>query len=125
MLNFFIFVLTVLLFGVLFVKGGSNFTTSTQIIGTTPEKEKINSIAPDTVLIFYAPWCGYCKSSMDEFQKAVDSGNGKILLINGDENRDLMVKYGVKGFPTIMKGNNVHTGGRTSSEILDFADDKN
>jgi len=120
MINIFIFLITILLLGVLFYSGCSKFT-----IGTTPQKEKVNSIAPDTVLIFYAPWCGYCKAAMDEFEKAVDTGNGKIVLINGDENRDLMTKYGVNGFPTIMKGNKVHTGGRTANEILDFANDNN
>ena len=60
---------------------------------------------------------------MAEFEKAVESGNGKIILVNGDENRELMQKYGVQGFPTIMKGNNVHKGGRTEKEILEFMEE--
>jgi len=121
MLNVFIFIITVLILSFLLFKGcTSKFGASDQKLGTTPEKEKVNSIGPDTVLIFYAPWCGHCKAAMGEFEKAVSSSNGKVILVNGDENRDLMKKYGVQGFPTIMKGNNVHRGGRTEKEILEF-----
>jgi len=119
-----IFLLTVLILVIIFSrKYSSKFGGTEQKLGTTPEKEKVNSIAPDTVLIFYAPWCGYCKAAMAEFEKAVESGNGKIILVNGDENRELMQKYGVQGFPTIMKGNKVHKGGRTEKEILEFMEE--
>ena len=81
------------------------------------------SISPDTVLIFYAPWCGHCKRSMDDFKDAELKGNGKVILIDADEpeNENLKTKYGVQGFPTIIKGDGTkYNGGRTALEILDF-----
>jgi len=76
----------------------------------------------DTVFIFYAPWCGHCKKSMDDFEKA-SAKNSKIRLINSDENTDLVKKYGVKGFPTIMKSNGtVYSGDRSADSILEFAE---
>jgi thiol-disulfide isomerase/thioredoxin len=118
------FILTILIIVILFSNSRySNFSGNEQKLGTTPEKEKANSIASDTVLIFYAPWCGYCKQAMTEFENARDASNGKVILINGDENRELMKKYGVHGFPTIMKGNKVYNGGRTEKEILEFMDE--
>ena len=87
------------------------------------------SIAPtisnESVLIFYAPWCGYCKDSMDEFKKAVSEGNGKIILIDTteDSNKEIVEKHGVTGFPTIMKIDGTkYTGERKSEKIKKFAD---
>jgi len=116
------FFLTVIIIVILFFRGcSSKFSISEQKLGTTPTKEKLNSISPETVLIFYAPWCGYCKAAMKEFEKASQTSNGKVILVNGDENPDLVNKYGVNGFPTIMKGAEVYKGGRTEKEILEFA----
>ena len=76
----------------------------------------------NTVYIFYAPWCGYCKKSMDDFNQASNK-NSKIRLINSDQNPDLVKKYNVKGFPTIIKSNGqIYSGDRSTSSILDFAD---
>ena len=86
------------------------------------------SIAPtisnDSVLIFYAPWCGYCKDKMGEFKKAVTEGNGKIILIDttNDSNKDIKEKYNITGFPTIIKGNGEkYSGERTADDIKKFA----
>jgi len=64
------------------------------------------SISKDSVLIFYAPWCGYCKKDMSKFKEAVKQGNGKVILIDADEpeNEKLRMEYGVQGYPTIVKG---------------------
>ena len=119
-----LFILTILIIVVIFSKKySSKFSGTEQKLGTTPAKEKTNSITPETVLIFYAPWCGHCRAAMAEFQKAANSSNGRVLLINGDENRELIKKYGVEGFPTIIKGNKLHKGGRTEKEILEFMDE--
>ena len=86
------------------------------------DNDKINNITDDTVLIFYAPWCGHCKKSMNDFKQATSQGNGKVMMINSDENPDIVKQYSVNGFPTIMKSNGTkYTGGRDSSSIIDFA----
>jgi len=96
----------------------SNFGAMTQLSSTLEENEEP---VPDSVLIFYAPWCGYCKKSMDEFEKA-SAKNSKIRLINSDQNTDLVKKYNVKGFPTIMKTNGqTYSGDRSVDSILEFA----
>ena len=86
------------------------------------DNDKINNITDDTVLIFYAPWCGHCKKSMNDFKQATSQGNGKVMMINSDENPDIVKQYSVNGFPTIMKSNGTkYTGGRDASSIIDFA----
>ena len=99
----------------------SKFNDSIKI---TSADAKNDSITKDTVLIFYAPWCGYCKRSMDEFKDAVSQGNGKIMMINSDDpgSKELINKFNVSGFPTIMKASGEkYTGPRTASGITDFA----
>ena len=85
-------------------------------------------ISKDTTMIFYAPWCGHCKNSMPEFEKAVDGGDGKIVLIDAtkDTGKELALKYNVEGFPTIMKGdktvyNGERKAGNDKSGIIEFS----
>lgn len=93
-------------------------TSGFQKSGTDPK------ISSDTVVIFFAPWCGHCKSAKPEFEKAVKHGGGKVVMIDATlpENKKLTETYGVSGFPTIMKGGKTHDGGRTEKDILLFAD---
>ena len=99
-------------------------STFNESIKTTSADAKNDSITKDTVLIFYAPWCGHCKRSMGEFLEAVTQGNGKVMMFNSDDpgSKDLITKYNINGFPTIMKASGEkYTGPRTSSEIIKFS----
>jgi thiol-disulfide isomerase/thioredoxin len=101
------------------MNSNSKFNTS---LTYSPDNTKMENITNDTVLIFYAPWCGHCKKSMNDFKKAASIGNGKIMLINSDQEPETIKKYNVRGFPTIMKGNGeIYTGSRDVSSIVEFA----
>ena len=99
-------------------RSNSKFQKSENRIGSTPA-----GIPDDVVIIFFAPWCGHCKKAKGEFEKAQRYGNGKVMLVDATlpENKDLVQKHNVKGFPTIVKGNKTHNGPRTEKEILKFA----
>ena len=82
-----------------------------------------STIPEGSVAIFYAPWCGHCKMSMSEFKDACARGDGKVLLINSDlpENKEILTKYKINGFPTIMNSRGqTHRGSRTANSILEF-----
>ena len=97
----------------------SNFNGGNVISSSTNEIDDTNG---ETVIIVYAPWCGHCKKSMTDFKEAVSQSGGKIKLINGDEEPEIVSKYNVKGFPTIMKTNGrLYTGHRDADSILRFA----
>ena len=82
-----------------------------------------SKITDDTVVIFFAPWCGHCKTAKPEFEKAVANGGGKVVMVDATvpDNKKIVEKYGVRGFPTIKKGNKTHTGERTEKDIIEFA----
>ena len=92
---------------------------------TAPPPSPGSPPPPDgSVMIFYAPWCGHCKNSMGEFNKARESSGGKVIMINSDDpgSKDTLTKYKVAGFPTIVKTDGtVYKGPRTSESILAFA----
>ena len=118
-----IFILGVCIFMVCSMKSKSTFGAGNS--DTTSVKPNINK---DSVLIFYAPWCGHCKSSMDEFKNAVAQGQGDIILIDStdDSNTSLIDKYDIKGFPTIIKGDGTkYTGSRTAESIVSFSKNEN
>ena len=56
-------------------------------------------------VMFYAPWCGHCKTTKPEFQKLQETYKGPIKIIaidcDDDENKELVAQQEVKGFPTI------------------------
>ena len=101
-------------------KSVSKFAADTIDSSVTP----LNSISNDSVLIFYAPWCGHCKDKMGQFKDAVRDGGGKVILIDAtdDSNKDKLDQYNIKGFPTIMKASGEkYSGPRYSDDIIKFA----
>lgn len=92
---------------------------------------KPSSITNDKTLIIYAPWCGYCKKSMNEFLKASNNSNGKIVLLNSDEpgTAEVMKKVNCNGFPFIVSGYGsgkprVYRGERKAESIIKFANNE-
>jgi thioredoxin 1 len=60
----------------------------------------------NALILFYADWCGYCKSFLPIFEDSVKNlSNQKILFggvkLNEDEN-PLWDKYGINAVPTLI-----------------------
>ena len=79
-------------------------------------------------VMYYANWCGHCKTTKPEFEKLKSSykGNVEIKMLDAEasENQDLVKSQGIKGYPTIRYypsglGENYeeYNGGRT---LFDF-----
>jgi len=53
---------------------------------------------------FYADWCGHCqraKPAWKELEANSDSLPVQLVSINADEQKEMVQKHGVSGFPTI------------------------
>jgi protein disulfide-isomerase A6 len=82
-----------------------------------------------------APWCGHCKNLAPEWAKAATELKGKVKLgaVDATVNTIIASKYGVQGYPTIKffpagkKSSSKiqdYDGGRTSQDIVNWANEK-
>jgi protein disulfide-isomerase-like protein len=84
----------------------------------------------DSLVEFYAPWCGHCKSLAHDYAvlgEAMEKANPKNVVagkVNCVAEATLCQKYGVQGYPTIKffaKGvSEDYQGGRTVDDFIDF-----
>ena len=81
-------------------------------------------VSEPVVYIFYASWCGACKKSIKDFLDAEKKSGGKVKANEESQAgvKDLMKKYNITGFPTIIALNGTaYSGDRSTQSIIDFA----
>uniref|UniRef100_H3G8J0 protein disulfide-isomerase n=2 Tax=Phytophthora ramorum TaxID=164328 RepID=H3G8J0_PHYRM len=58
-----------------------------------------------SIVEFYAPWCGHCKSLAPTYEEvgAIFEGEDNVLIakVDATENAELAKRYNVKGYPTL------------------------
>ena len=66
--------------------------------------EKFEMNKQPSIVLFHANWCGHCKKMMPEWEKFEKEFHGHegINVINIEsEQKDIMKKHDINGFPTI------------------------
>ena len=104
-------------------------------------KEEMANLKPASgeciVALFYAPWCGHCKTFKPDFEQAMEELDGKtsgkselkgktirFMMINCDEekNKPLAKKYSIGGYPTVKilkdDGTDIEYDGTRSLECM-------
>lgn len=84
---------------------------------------------------FFAPWCGHCKNLAPHWAQAATELKGKVKVgaLDATVHQSKASEYGVQGYPTIKffppgkkdkSSAEDYPGGRTASDIVNFALDK-
>ena len=80
-------------------------------------------------VMFYAPWCGHCKTVAPILQEVADELDGaelRVGRVDSPENPLLHKRFRVKGFPTfrMLEGGKMFAfeGARTKQALADFAE---
>jgi len=77
---------------------------STNDSGDDDPKKVFSSTKP-TMVLFYAPWCGHCKSMKPEYERLREkykkNSNKNVVMINCDDHKEFASKAGIQGFPTL------------------------
>ena len=100
------------------------------VVGKSFEKEVINN-DKDVMLLFYAPWCTYCKELSPKYEEVgikLKDKNPKLLIAKIDGSENEIENISISGFPTIMffPGNQKdkkpieYKGKRTTEDIIQF-----
>jgi thiol-disulfide isomerase/thioredoxin len=91
-------------------------------------EELITKFPGQTVVLFYAPWCTFCKSAKPKFQQiatSLDPNSFQFLTVDCDQSKSLADKF--SPFPTIAKfrGSTVPVdkivGDRPMADMANFA----
>ena len=89
------------------------------------EKEFEKLIENDTVVDFYATWCGPCKMFGPIFEEVANEKNINFVKLDVDKYGDIARKYGVMSIPTIILFNDGkevkrHTGFMSKDDFINF-----
>ena len=93
------------------------------------KKETYPNSNKKTFLFFYTDWCSYCsryKSTHKKLTAYINKNMPNVTVkdIDCDKNEDLVKKYGIEGFPTLILESNgksvTFTGEKTLENLIQF-----
>lgn len=81
-----------------------------------------------TMIFFSADWCGHCKNFKPVWDKLTTPENkskANFINVNCSDNEDekiqeIMTKYSVQGFPTLM----IHDPSNSENSLTEYTDDR-
>ena len=77
------------------------------------------------LVLFYAPWCGHCKTLEPVYKEASNKTTHQFAEVNCDDEPELARMCNIEGFPTIKKLSiKEFKGDRNVKNLIDFAESK-
>lgn len=79
------------------------------------------------LVVFYAPWCGYCQKLQPIYEEASQAlrkdgiKNVKLGALNADEHKNFAHQFGINGFPTLL---HFPFGRKTEKDAQPFQGDR-
>lgn len=117
--------------------GGSSGGSDKDVVELTDSNfDELVLNSDDVWLVeFFAPWCGHCKNLAPHWAKAATELKGKVKLgaLDATVHTSKAAQYGIQGYPSIkffpggvkdFHSAKDYDGGRTSSDIVQWALDK-
>ena len=92
------------------------------LVGSNYEEEVINS-DKDVMVLFYAPWCGHCKSLHPKYEKMAKKlkpKNKKLLIAKIDYTENEVENISIEGFPTIK----FYPANKKKEQPIDYSGDR-
>lgn len=99
----------------------SSSITDTSVVKIENFSDKSNR----KLVLFYAPWCGHCKTLKPTWDKLTDSYPEVVTKINCDEEKEIAEQNNIEGYPTIkyfptgMDGDSIDYEGSRNYESLE------
>ena len=56
----------------------------------------------ETLVLFYAPWCGFCRRFLPTFEEYSKTCSKECVLINKEESPELCKEYSINYYPTVI-----------------------
>ena len=102
-----------------------------KIYYTESFKNNDTNDANKVIVLFHANWCGHCQQIKPVWGNFEKESKVKTMKFESDTNPDIMKKFNIKGFPTILKIKNFNSdkpeiiekynGNRTLKSLIKFS----
>ena len=85
-----------------------------EVVGEEAFNREVLAEEGPVLVDFWAPWCGPCRQTALVVAEIARSGKAKVVKVNVDENRELAIRYGIRGIPAFK----LFRGGKVEREAL-------
>jgi thioredoxin 1 len=100
--------------------------SNVKVINSQEFEQEVHGHKGTVLVDFFAQWCAPCKMISPLLdQLSTEKDDIKIVKVDADEAQDLMVKFGIRGIPTMLlfkdgKLTNSNTGAVSLTTLNEF-----